>query len=125
MNFRLQNGLPFCSATLEFRGKVITLDTVLLDTGSGGSVFTADKLLIIGVQAEPEDFIHRIKGVGGTEYVFTKRISHLSVGELSVEDFEIEVGAMSYGFDLDGIIGTDFLVQVGAIIDFAHLELYR
>ena len=34
-------------------------------------------------------------------------------------DFEIEVGAMDYGFrfELGGIVGMDFLEQVGAVID--------
>jgi len=42
---------------------------------------------------------------------------------LLISNFEIEVGAMDYGFDLDGIIGMDFLSQVGAIIDLAKLEI--
>ena len=68
--------------------------------------------------------VHRIRGVGGTEFVFTKRVDRLSVGDLQVNDFQIEVGAMDYGFDIDGIIGMDFLTQVGAIIDLAKLEVY-
>jgi hypothetical protein len=45
------------------------------------------------------------------------------VGELQVSDFQIEVGSMDYGFDIDGIIGMDFLIQVEAIIDLARLEI--
>jgi hypothetical protein len=118
-----QDGLLFGAAIVEFRGKHITLENVLIDTGSGGTVFSADKLLSVGIQLEPEDFVHRIRGVGGTEFVFTKRIDRLSLGELVLNNFEIEVGAMDYGFNLDGIIGTDFLYRVGAVIDLANLEL--
>ena len=64
-------------------------------------------------------------GIGGAEFVFVKRIDRLSVGELQVSDFAIEVGAMDYSFAIDGIIGTDFLLQVGAVIDLARLEIYR
>ena len=56
--------------------------------------------------------------------MFTKRVDRLSVGDLQVNDFQIEVGAMDYGFDIDGIIGMDFLIQVGAIIDLAKLEIH-
>lgn len=73
---------------------------------------------------EPDDRVHRIRGVGGTEFVFTKRVDCLAVSELQVNDFQIEVGAMNYGFERDGIIGIDFLIQVGAIIDMAKLEMY-
>ena len=30
---------------------------------------------------------------------------------------------MDYGFDMDGVIGADFLVQVGAVMDLKALEL--
>ncbi len=35
----LKYGLPFCSVNLCYNGKGISIDKVLLDTGSGGSVF--------------------------------------------------------------------------------------
>ena len=46
------------------------------------------------------------------------------MGELALSDFEIEVGAMDYGFAIEGIIGLDFLRQVGAVINLAKLEIY-
>ncbi len=30
---------------------------------------------------------------------------------------------MNYGFEMDGIVGLDFLLGVGAIIDFAEMEI--
>jgi len=30
---------------------------------------------------------------------------------------------MNYGFDMDGIIGVDFLTKVGALIDLKRIEL--
>ena len=72
---------------------------------------------------EPEDFVHRIRGVGGSEFVFTKRVDELKVGGLKVSGFELEIGAMNYGFDMDGIIGLDFLTAVGALIDLDEMKL--
>jgi len=31
---------------------------------------------------------------------------------------------MDYGFDIDGIIGMDFLLEVKAVIDLAKLEVH-
>ncbi|MBI3241107.1 MAG: aspartyl protease family protein [Chloroflexi bacterium] len=92
---------------------------------AGRTVFSADKVLAIGLKLETDDVVHRIRGVGGAEFVFTKRISRLSLGKLEASEFEIEVGAMDYGFDMDGIIGMDFLTQVGAVIDLKRLEIYQ
>ena len=71
----------------------------------------------------PEDPLHRIHGVGGSEFVFMKRVDQVAVGELQVSDFAVEVGAMDYGFQFDGIIGTDFLLAVGAVIDLRTLAI--
>lgn len=79
--------------------------------------------MTIDLRMEPEDMIHRIRGVGGTEFVFSKQIDTLAVGGLLVNGFEIEVGAMDYGFDLDGIIGLDFLRAVEAKIDLGNLTI--
>jgi len=42
----------------------------------------------------------------------------LAVSDLSVNSFRIQLGALDYGVAMDGIIGTDFLLQAGAQIDF-------
>ena len=45
------------------------------------------------------------------------------MGNLEVEDFEIEIGLMDYGFEIDGILGMDFLIEVGAILNLERLEV--
>jgi hypothetical protein len=67
--------------------------------------------------------VRRILGVGGAEFVYTKKVDKLHVGDLIVEDFTIELGAMDYGFEMDGILGLDFLRSVRAIIDLGALTL--
>jgi hypothetical protein len=126
MRMQVREGLPYVTVTLQYRGQQLDLANVLLDTGSAGTLFATDQVLAVGLQQyEANDPVQRIRGVGGAEFVFIKRIDRLSVGELQVNDFDIEVGAMDYGFAIDGIIGTDFLLQVGAVIDLSRLEIHR
>ncbi len=61
MKIRLQSGLLYVAVTLAFRGKKLFLPEVVLDTGSAGSIFSADKLLAIGVVPEPSDTLRRIR----------------------------------------------------------------
>lgn len=124
MKITLRDGLPFISATIVYGGQQLELHNILIDTGSLGTVFASDVVLAIGVVYAESDTVHRIRGVGGTEFVFSKRVEKLTAGELEARDFEIEVGAMDYGFEMDGIIGMDFLIHVGAVIDVSELEVY-
>lgn len=123
VKLRLEGRLPYLEVTLRFSGKQIRLDRVLLDTGSAGSVFAADVVDALGIGPESTDRIRRILGVGGSEFVYSKRVDELALGDLKVTDFEIQVGAMRYGFPLDGIVGMDFLLSTQAIIDLATLEI--
>ncbi len=38
-------------------------------------------------------------------------------------DFDIEVGAMDYGFHIQGLLGVDFLLRSKAVIDLGALEI--
>jgi len=123
MKIRIQSGLPFVTVTIAHRGRAITLENVVLDTGSAGSVFQTDRMTEIGIFPEPNDDIIQVEGIGGVEFVYTRQIEGVMAGELHVNDFVIEIGAMAYGFVFDGILGFDFLQQAQAIIDLSTLEL--
>ena len=123
MKIRLQGGLPYVTASLFHDGRTVELDWVVLDTGSGSSVFSADELLRLGIEGKPDDPVRRIAGVGGQELVLTKRIEGVALGEVKLRDLEVQVGAMDYGFPIQGIIGLDFLLRVGAVIDLDQLEI--
>jgi len=61
--------------------------------------------------------------VSGAEFVFSKQVGRLSLGELHVRAFAIEVGAMDCGLTTDGIVSLDFLLQVGVVINLSQLEV--
>lgn len=123
MRISLIDGLPFVDALVEYNDSARILTNVLIDTGSAGSILAADLVAEIGVTYSPEDEVHRIRGVGGVEFVFAKAVDRLAVGELVVKDFVVEVGAMDYGFPINGILGMDFLIAVGAVVDLGAMEL--
>ncbi|HEX3552936.1 MAG TPA: aspartyl protease family protein [Thermoanaerobaculia bacterium] len=125
MKIRVQGGLPYVTASLIHNGRTLELDWVVLDTASGSSVFSADELLQLGIEGGPNDRVRRITGVGGRELVITKRIDGVMLGETELRGVEIQIGAMNYGFPIQGIIGLNFLLQVGAVIDLDRLELFE
>lgn len=124
VKFEYKYGLPFCEIIIEYQGNSINLDNVLLDTGSGGTIFKMDMVDNIGITIEKEDTIETISGVWGIEFVYKKKVDNIKFGELEIKNFNIEVGVMDYGFDINGIIGIDFLKHIGAIIDLDKMLVY-
>ena len=120
---RLVDNLPFVSVALDANDNSLTLDNVLLDTGSAGCIFSADVVLDLDLVCAGSDDLIIVTGVGGSEYVFSKVIDRINVGPLSLSNFKIEIGAMDYGFELDGILGMSFLLPTEATLDFRQLTL--
>ncbi|EJO5349040.1 clan AA aspartic protease [Clostridium botulinum] len=117
VKLQLKYGLPFCSIKLIYKDKEMILDNILLDTGSGGTVLKMDKVEEVGITIEENDIIETISGVGGSEFVYKKYVNSISIGDLILDDFKVEIGVMDYGFEINGILGMDFLKSLGAIID--------
>lgn len=116
-------GLVVVPMQLTNGGRSIVLQQVLVDTGSASTAASVDILHSIGLRPEPADVLHEIRGVGGTEIVLPKRVDEVQVGDFRIAGFQIEIGAMDYGFPIDGILGMDFLTQVGAVIDLGAMEI--
>lgn len=117
----IDDGLLLTTIELTYKGQALMLERVLVDTGSGGTIISADLAESIGIIAEEDDMIYRISGVGGSEFVFTKKVDSIKIGQTETSNFPLEIGAMNYGFDLDGIIGLDLLQQIKAIINIDKL----
>lgn len=98
---------------------------MLLDTGSAATLLNIEHALELGLDCLPSDPLHRICGVGGAEFVFEKRVALIVLDKMECKDFPVQIGDMDYGFPLDGIIGMDFLTQVGALVDLANLKISK
>ena len=123
MRLTLKYSLPFVTVTLTYSQAEIEVSHVLVDTGSARTMFAADKVAQAGLIPEPEDTLLTVRGVGGAEVVFTRMVDRVQVGCRAVEQFEIEIGGMDYGFEINGILGMDFLTRTGAVINLHRLCL--
>ena len=123
MQLLLKHNLPFVTVTISHNGATIEIPDILIDTGSASTIFASDRLLALGITPSPEDVLHTIRGVGGTEVVYLRQVDSLKIGERSISNFEVEVGGMDYGFDINGILGMDFLTQSGATINLQKMHI--
>lgn len=78
---------------------------------------------MIDINPSAEDVLHTIRGVGGIEVVFLRRVDILMVGRRGIRGFKLDVGGMDYGFDINGILGMDFLTAAGAMINLKDMQL--
>jgi len=123
MQLSLRDNLPFVAVTIAYSGHTVEAKHVLIDTGSATTILAADVVARIQVVPSPDDELHIIRGIGGSEVVFSRVVDYLQIGENRLPKLEIEVGGMDYGFKIDGILGMDSLTQMGAIINLREMQL--
>jgi len=123
MQLILRDDLPFVELTVIYKGYTIEIPSVLVDTGSASTILAADQVTVINIFPEPEDRLFTIRGVGGSEVVYSRRVDRLQIGMSGLNNLEIEVGGMDYGFEIGGILGMDFLTQAGAVIDLRQMTI--
>ena len=123
MRLTLRDNLILVSVTVVYQGREVEVPDMVVDTGSATTMLSTDIVAQIGVVPELHDVLHVVRGVGGTEVVFSRRVDRLQVGPRAVEQFEIEVGGIDVAFDINGILGMDFLLRTGAIINLGTLQI--
>ena len=123
MQLTLRHNLPCVRLIVSYQGQEIEIPDVVVDTGSAATVIAADTASQIGIIPRPDDVLHVVRGVGGTEIVYTRKVDRLQVGSRAVRKFEVEVAGLDYGFDVCGILGTEFLSRMGAVIYLGALAI--
>ena len=123
MLLSLKNNLPFTTAIVAYQGQEVKVENVLVDTGSASTILAVDAVRSIKIYPLPEDTLHTIHGVGGSETVFSRVVDYVQLGEQRLANLEIEIGGMDYGFEINGILGMDFLTKVGAIINLRNMHI--
>ncbi len=122
---RIAGYLPFVSAIIHANGKKLPLQRVLLDTGAARTSFRTRDLEKLGLIVQQEDQVIYMRGIGGTEGFVPKQVDAIEVGDLIVSPFNIYLGSVNYGIPMNGILGLDFLLQTGAVIDLKALEIRK
>jgi hypothetical protein len=123
MQLSLKDNLPFTTVAVGYQGIASDIPNILIDTGSATTILAADAVALIQIAPSPQDTLYAICGVGGSEVVFSRRIDYVQLGDFRIPDFEVEIGGMDYGFEINGILGMDFLTRAGAIINLHEMKI--
>ncbi|WP_028596233.1 retropepsin-like aspartic protease [Paenibacillus assamensis] len=121
MTINYDGQLITTSITVTFRGRVLKIDDVIIDTGSSHTIISPDILEGIGVTYETGDSIYEAYGIGGSIPFYTKIMDRIEIGTNSIENIEVDIGILPK--DHKGLLGLDILKQQNCIIDLKTLEL--
>ncbi len=119
MKFKLQGGLLYLPVSIVYESQVELIG--IIDTGSAGTVVEIERFNIDLLSRDARAVT--MVGVGGTQEAFAQRVSRISIGDSSVDNFELEFCDLKEYFGFEAIIGSDLLDKLGAVIDFKKQEI--
>ena len=123
MLLTLRDDLLLVPVIVAYQGRQVQIPDLVVDTGSATTMISTDAVAQVGIVPEPQDTLHVVRGLGGSEVVFSRRVDCLLIGPRAVEQYEVEVGGIDAAFDINGILGLDVLLQTGAVLDLGALQL--
>ena len=109
------------SLIITFRGRILEVNDIIINTGSSHTVISPDILEEIGVVYEYGDNIYEAYGIGGSVPFYTKIMDEIQIDTFIVKDIEVDVGILPK--DHKGLLGLDILLTYNFIIDMNKLEL--
>lgn len=124
MDIQFRDGLLFTSMRLSFRGVSKVIENIVLDTGAAETIISPDIVEDIGIIAEPNDALSSFYGVGGSIHnFFSKEIDEVSFGGTKMKMIKMDFGVIDPKGCINGLLGLDLLMEMGAIIDLKNLKL--
>lgn len=122
MKIEFKDGLLFTSLEIKYKGKSKIIDNIVIDTGAAGSIFSPDTVDDIGIYAEIGDRLIEYYGIGGsTHNAFIKNIDEIKLEDKSIENTYMDFGIIDTKGEINGLLGLDILIEIGAIIDLKNL----
>lgn len=119
MNIQIIEGLPIVSVKLIYKEREIIVDNILLDTGCSTTIFDTDVVEDVGLIIDYKSGRpRRMYGVGGeSELCYEQIVREIEIDDFLLHSFQLQLGITRETYGFNGILGIDFMVQSGLIID--------
>src|SRR6056297_1462134 len=119
------NGLPVVSLTLDYQGRNVTVDNIILDTGAAESLIDWEAVKELQIESDDDDIIVPMAGIGGRDYALRKRIDGLQFSSYCVQSPYLDFGNMDEHPGVNGLLGFDILSDGRFVIDLESMEVYQ
>lgn len=124
MKLEYRDGLIYASIEIKYRNKSTKIDKIVVDTGAAETMISPDIVENIGIFAEKDDRIISYYGVGGSIHnAFEKTVDLIKFNDYQTNNISIDFGVIDPKGEINGLIGLDLLIKMGAIINLKTMEI--
>lgn len=121
------DGIILCSLKLIHHAREVIVHNLVLDTGASETIIYRHAVKDLDIHLEDNDEFVFMRGIGGRETAFRKKVKSVEFGNFVAADFPIDFGDVSEEeqSDFSGLLGLDILSAGRFVIDLDDMELYQ
>ncbi len=124
MDIKLCDGLLYTAITISYRGIEKKIDNIVIDTGAAETIISPDIVEDMGIIVEESDSVNSFYGVGGSLHnFFSKQIEDITISNRKIYNPNLDFGIIDPKGKINGLLGLDILLHIGAIIDLKNLKI--
>ncbi|KAB3529400.1 retropepsin-like aspartic protease [Alkaliphilus serpentinus] len=124
MKLEFRDGLIYTSIQVVYKGRTKEIKNVVIDTGAAETIISPDVVEELGVIAEPTDKVKSFYGVGGSLHnFFTKMVDEIILDKKKLSNIKVDFGMIDPRGCINGLMGLDLLMKIGAVIDLKELSI--
>ncbi len=124
MDIQYRDGLLYASIKVHYKNQLKIIDNVVVDTGASESILSPDIVYELKIYPEEDDEIVTLVGVGGSvHHSFSKKLDKIEVDTFKITDVKIDFGIIDPKGEINGLLGLDILIPMGATIDLKRFTI--
>lgn len=121
MKLEYREGLLFASIKINYNGKTVEINNVVVDTGASYCIVEPSAIEELGIIFTKDDEIETFYGVNSL-FSYVKRVAdNIILDDYCINNVPIYVGSVSD--NIDALLGLDVLLNIGATIDLKNMEI--
>jgi predicted aspartyl protease len=124
MDIVFHHELLHTSLEITFKGRSKVINDIIIDTGAARSIISSDLVDDLGIISQVGDKLITMFGIGGVQYAYRKKVESIKFGDFTVEGYELDFGLIDDEGKINGLLGLDLLMKMGAVLDLKKLVIY-
>ncbi len=123
MKLENQGGLLLAWLTIVFRGQMMTVADLVIDTGAAQFLIAIDAVEGLDIAPEPEDECVFMRRIGGRELSLRKRVDGIQFDTYHAANVVLDFGQLAGHKGINGLMELDILAAGRFIIDLDVMQL--
>lgn len=120
MKLKYSEGLLYTSIKINYNGKTIEINNIVVDTGATYCIIEPSVIESLGITLTKDDEVETFFGVNSIFSYVKRTVDSIGIDDVLINKVDMYIGSVAD--NIDGLLGLDALISSAAKIDLKNME---